>query len=364
MKARVSLGVHQPGHDAYVTRGELRILTHDAPRWWSLHRAPTSVMAAQGGTAKCWDKFPDHQDADKMEELLREYADLGVARPSSYACIFHDHYRPPRPSWSPNAALAPAFSGGWQWAAPGQYRGVYRRYDIRSAYLWAGSLGLPDPTTYRRSSEITAGIPGVYRVVLAEPVAGAPFPYDRDSVTAECLVTAEDVTAYDLPIKEVLAGVTWTRDLDPEPMLRAVRLTSTAKQVARCYWGRWGMTEPLMCHTRTRSWRMANVDANLVWAHLIVARVRRRVWESARDAVHIYVDSVITPHELTTGVGYGEWRLEQTYPDGVLIRGPGRYTSYGSVRFEKFAGAPANSPLRDMLADRNQNILREFQGAA
>ena len=357
----------EPGRDAYVTSGHMRQLlttageSETAPvrRWWTFHDMPTTVELTGGKTptyAKLLDRFTDHmEDTGAFLELLREYADNGVPRPGGYADVFHESYKSPRIPWSVNATLAPAFAGGWQQAIKvGLHPGRHYRYDMRSAYLWAGSLGMPDPVTYRRHLRPSPDTPGVYRVQLARPVVGAPFPFDR---AREVLASSEEIEVYSLPVARVLAGYSWSRTLDPAPLLEAVRRVSTWKQAGRSYWGRWGQTARVQCHAGGRAWTLPNIAANVPWAHTIVSRVKMRLWESSSDAVHVYVDSVITPHQLRTGGEIGDWKLEKVYPAGVVIRGPGQYGDAQERRLERMAGVPKGSRLRDRMADNHPELL-------
>ena len=350
----------EPGRDAYVSQQQLRGLVKRGSRWWTFHGAPTTVHLEGNSYAKRIDGFTHHLDNEEtFLELLREYGEQGCPRPTGYADVFHAHHRTARVPWSVNAMLAPALAGGWQAALiPGIFRGVYHRYDMRSAYLWAGSLGLPDPATYQAASSISKRLSGVYRVTLTERHPDAPYPFTK---AREALATDEEIELYGLKVGRVIAGVTWRRLLDPEPMMEAIRRVSTWKQAGRSYWGRWGQTAQVMCHTRTgKSWAIPNVSANVPAAALIIARVKARVWTAAAAAVHVYIDSVITPRTLRTGPALGDWKLEHTYHDGVIIKAPGWYGPIGQP-LEKMAGVPKNSPLRralrDVWADSNPELL-------
>ena len=355
-----SLGEIVDGRDAYVTLNQLRALVVDANRWWTFHRMPTTVELPNVSFpkhtsgpryAKLWDRFTDHSDKDAFLELLREYRELGVARPGGYADVFHKRYKTPHVAWSVNAMLAPAFAGGWQDALRvGVHSGTYYKYDMRSAYLWAGSQGMPDPKTYRRTLEYSATRPGVYRIELVAPERSAPFPFNR---AKECLASSEEIETYGLQIKSVITGVTWTRTIDPENMLSNVRAVSTWKQAARSYWGRWGQTARVECHAGGKTWNLPNIAANIPWAHLIVSRVKLKLWHAVdASTVHVYVDSLLTQKPIVTGDGIGDWKLEQTYTNGLIVRGTGQYGDASAARLERMAGAPKNSPLRDIMANR------------
>lgn len=353
-----SLYEPENGRDAYVVLGRLRQLAVTANRWWTFHGVPTTVELESGKRyAKLWDRFTDHEDPFLFAELLREYKEHGVPRPGGYADVFHERNKSPRVAWSVNAMLGPAFAGGWQSALKsGIHKGRFYKYDMRSAYLWAGSLGLPDTKTYRRSTVICSDKPGVYRVELEYPVTGAPYPFNR---ARECLASSEEIETYSLPVRRVVSGVTWTRTLDPSKMIEDIRAVSTWKQAGRSYWGRWGQTQRVECHAGGRSWVLPNIAANIPWAHLIVSRVKNRLWNYATDAVHVYVDSVITPHVLPVGADIGDWKLEKIYDVGVIVKGPGQYGDLLADKLERMAGVPKESKLREMLANKYLELLAD-----
>lgn len=342
-----SIGEVADGQDAYVASTYMRRLASSARRWWTFHGVPTTVELPGQRYAKLWDTFADHfHDAPAFAELLREYRELNVPRPGGYAAVFNDRFKSPRVAWSVNAMLAPAFAGGWQAALKtGIIRGTHYKYDLRSAYLWAGSLGLPDTRTYRRSLAVSADRPGVYRVTLERPVPDAPFPFNR---ARECLASSEEIEVYSLPVSRVVSGVTWKRTLDPARMLDTIKLVTCWKQAGRSYWGRWGQTARVECHAGGKAWVLPNIAANVPWAHLIVSRVKMRLWTFATDAAHVYVDSVITPRRIPTGPEIGDWKLEATYPNGVLVRGPGQYGDPNARTLDRMAGVPKDSPLRSV----------------
>lgn len=338
------------GRDAYLDGLRLRELVGDSRgygRYWSFHSIPTTVALPDNRFAKSLKPFTSHTTEATFRELLREYTDLGCPRPSGYADIFHERFRSPRVQWSVNALLAPVFAGGWQEAInPGRHTGVFYKYDMRSAYLWAATLGLPDTATYTRSTAPWKGkYDGVYRIELMAPEPTAPFPFNR---ARECLATNAEIDTYGLRIARVVDGCVWKRTVDGAPIVDAIMQTSTWKQAGRMYWGRWAQMQKVECFARGKKWKLPNLALNIPWAHMIVARVRMRLWEAATDAVHVFVDSVITPHRLPTGDKLGDWKLERTYERGVIVKGTGQYGEPDALKWERAAGVPQNSPLRYM----------------
>jgi hypothetical protein len=99
----------------------------------------------------------------------------------------------------------------------------------------------------------------------------------------------------------------------------------------RGFWGAWAAPRGPVEVTRTGHERpLPNPWANPVWASLVTARVRVRMarhWNRGADAVHVYVDALMTRHRLdeygeVVGDAPGEWRHLATY-DVVEIRAPG-----------------------------------------
>lgn len=337
--------------DAYLNPLQLRPLTKTNKRYWSFYSAPTTVALPGNRFAKSLKAFSSHTTEPEFRDLLREYTEHGCPRPSGYADVFHERFKSPRVSWSVNAMLAPVMAGGWQASLkPGKHAGVFHRYDMRSAYLWAATLGLPDTRTYRHSLSPwkNGKRDGIYRVKLVHPTPSAPFPFDR---AYECLASNLEIETYGLQVAEVVDGVTWTRTVDPEPLLAAIRAVSTWKLAGRSYWGRWAQLTRVVCHSEKKKWSLPSATLNIPWAHSIVSRVKMRLWEHAgTNAVHVFVDSVITKDVLPVGDSLGDWRLEKTYNAGVIIRAPGQYGALDEARLEKMSGASKDSPLRDNSA--------------
>lgn len=324
---------------------QLRRLAKESGRYWQFHGAPTTVALPGNRFAKSLVGFTSHTEEDSFRELLREYSEFGVPRPGGYADVFHERYKSPRVHWSINARLAPCIAGGWQEAIKtGRHNGTFYKYDLTSAYLWAATLGLPDVSTYKRSLKPWKCTDGVFRVKLMEPCRGAPFPFSQ---AQEVIATPFEIEMYGLKLGEVVDGVTWTELESGHKILSAIQDVSTWKHAARSYWGRWAQSQKITCHANGKEWQLPNMALNVPWAHTIISRVKMRLWKASKQAVHVFVDSVITPERLTIGYGLGDWKLEKTYDDGVFIRAPGQYGSIAEMRLERMAGVAKDSPLRD-----------------
>src|SRR5215469_7282194 len=155
------------GRDAYLDILPLRKLARESSRYWSFHGIPTTVALEGNRYAKSLNGFSSHPEEKEFLELIREYEENGVPRPGGYADVFHERFKAPVVNWSTNSLLAPYFAGGWQSAIQvGSFPHTYYKYDMRSAHLWAGSLGMPRVASYRRSKKPWKHTDGVFRIKL------------------------------------------------------------------------------------------------------------------------------------------------------------------------------------------------------
>jgi hypothetical protein len=334
------------GRDAYLSALRLRAVAR-GKRHWKFYNNPTTVDLGHNAYAKNLDAFHAHNETEAaFLEYIYSMKDI-APRPSGYADAFHAQYHSPRVDYSMNRGLANVFAGGWQQAVEvGIFPGRFYQYDMRSAYAWAMTHALPDVTTYRscRRPWTNSGENGVYRLSLLCTQPSAPFPFNART---EVLATPLEIETYSLPIASVRHGVRWTGWRDPQPMLDTLLSVPAWKCAARSYWGVWAQRKAVTCVTAHREWSLYNRFLNVPWAHLIVSRVRMRVWTSARRILHAFVDSIITDDaSVKTGDGLGDWRLHAIFPRGVVIKGAGQYTEMGSDRFAKFTGARADDPRR------------------
>lgn len=320
----------------------------DASRWWTYHSVVRSVQLADGGeyvkSLAGWRGASDAEIRDHAEEI-REGG--GDAMPSGYNSAFRAAYRAPKVSHSYARQMIGAFRGGWQEALkPGVHEGKWTLYDLRTAYYWALTEGLPDPSFYHRTHSLIYR-DALYRVRLAEPEPLAPYPYNQET---DVLATGEEIATYGLQVEEVIDGVAFRRGAKMKPILSAIERWSFWRRVARAYWGAWASTGRVECHTPGRSWNLPPLGVNVVWAHLIVGRVRRRLWDVAEGAAHVFVDSVLTQREITTGDNPGDWRVAKEYPAGIRVEAAGHYgPAVGPL--DKMAGVPLTDSRRIAIVE-------------
>lgn len=313
------------GRDAYATQAHMRAYLPDALRTWEVAGRLTSMQMPGEGMVKGIDRFAHRHvvTEESFSEFLKECAFFDCPRPSSYSSVFHTVYKSPRVRWSLHALFAPWFVGGWQQARKvGLLPGTWRQYDMNSAYLWAVTRGLPDVDSMRVSN-VVGRWPGMYALELTHTLENLPYPFNTNRVVN---ATTEELDAYALPVARILGGVIWSGEIDGAPIVDAVKQFTFAKECARSFWGRWCATTPVECAVRSgKRWQLPNNIQNFVWAHLIVSRVKARVWAESPNAAHIFVDSVITTDELPTGEGLGDWRQTELFENGVRIKHAGYY---------------------------------------
>jgi len=258
-------------------------------------------------------------------DLLGSLAPLGIRQPASYGSCYHALAESvPKVTHTINNIFAWWPGGPWQEAkATGTFLGKHYRYDLCSAYRWAATLGLPDTKTFRvwKSHKDPRSVNGLWVVALHQT--------DANRVPAllagpgPVVVSSEDLRLYDITPARIYRGVTWSESLPGDFVEKTLAQLPCAKQSGRAYWGRWITRDRLTCRTANNEWSLPNFATNFVWGFLIIARVRARVWQVSKQALHVYVDEVIVPHEIETGGNIGDWHLKETYEHGVDVRGTG-----------------------------------------
>jgi len=318
------------GEDSYHVKGALDMLagSTDVTRAWYKGQNVASVQLRGGGVVKSLHQFDRHGHTEEtFLSLMEECQRHGVERPASYSSVFHEKFKSPRVSFSVNKYFADEFAGGWQEAIePGMHQQHLRKYDLNSAYLWAGSQGLPNVSRGLDYSEQIKPN-GLYLLEIV-PKIGTPFPFCR---TRLVVAEAEDVETYSLEVLRVVGGVTWGSGVSGQQIIDTVQRFSFWKQIGRSYWGRWASNRKVRCRTFDyfgdvrKEWELGNPFRNYVWATIIVNRVKRRLFTSGVKMLHVFVDSIITPGILPINEKIGGWKLEKEYPTGLKILGTGWY---------------------------------------
>ncbi len=327
------------GVDTYVN--DAGIFASGASRYWTyggvIRTVHRPVAGMKGGqyvkSITSWRETSEEKIRHAIEEI-RDGA--GISMPTGYADAFRARFRSPSVSWSHQVHFRPWFRAAWQEAFTiGGQPGAWNLYDMRQAYLWAVTLGLPDPRSYFHTRSTAYAKDALY-LVDHVPVAGLPYPYATETTV---LATGEDIKRYGLAVTDIHCGVAWRRAFPVRKILDAINCWTFAKEVGRSYWGGWAASARVECVTPAKRWELPPLGANLIWAHLIVSRVRARLADVADGAAHVFVDSVLTQRELPTGDAIGDWRLVKTYPDGIKVGGPGAYGPMIGA-WDKYAGVP------------------------
>lgn len=333
------IGAYSPGADAYLD--EYRDELKGARRYWTYRGSVRTIETAAGDYVKSSLGFGvTARELIDREAHVEEIRDaLGVSLPSGYAGAFRKAYKSPPVSASINMPIGDVTHGGWQHGEMGVHPGTWHHYDMKRAYYWALTQGLPDPAHFYWTKSM-AYEDGVYRVRLIQPTEGAPYPFDTYT---DVVCTPDEVRAYDLRIAEVLAGVAFRKEYrDLNKITNAIDRWTFAPLVSRTFWGAWGAVEGCQCVVpgSRKRWTLPAQGRNVPWAHLILSRVRRKLWDASTLGAwcHVYTDSIITTRTLSTGTSPGDWRHVATYNRGVKVAGPGQYGRADSPHWLRYAG--------------------------
>lgn len=313
-----------PGCDSYMASSAFPVL--GITRRWKFHGNVRSVQLQGGGIVKSRDKFTEHFDPDALTALLAEATARGVTRPSSYGDLYHQRNATVKhPGYS--VKMFPATPGAWIEVLTPRSRPVVRDrlrlYDLRSAYLWALMQGLPDPATFHRVKRFAG--PGVYWVESPN-APGLPYPWHHGGLYP---ASDDEIETLALHAGVTDAGVAFTPGtLDTRGLVADIRGWTCWKAVARSYWGRWGTAAQTVAETMDPATGAMRTTRALrdpfrapLWAVLITSRVRMRLYRAAMmvPTLRVHTDSVLTPGELDTGEGVGDWVLRDEFPRGGLV---------------------------------------------
>lgn len=276
---------------------------YDTLSWWK----EQGWSGAPAGAASCY---------RKMFSTMRRGGDL-----PSLQC-----------SASANSLVGDRLRVGWiEAVAKGVVSGPLYHYDINGAFLWAGLRGLPTRVRpYTPGAKRWAGL-----VDVRATKRSLPAHYEAQiNRIRPVLLTHEDVRYYGIR-GDVVQAVQW----DEEGFTPAYVLASLQglpggvfKRVTQSYWGVHAQRKPLQVRHRkggkvVKRWSLYNREQNLIWATIIGHRVTRHVHRLMRQGgVLCFVDSClcpVPPGEVDIGARAGQWKLLETFPRGVYIKGPG-----------------------------------------
>lgn len=303
------------------------------------------------------------------------YAAFGVHPAVTPAATAYDCWRacmPPgchyRNTKSAEAFVRAAYFGGIVASRRGELRNV-RQYDIRGAYAWALSQGVPMGPAAFTVEEHPPDVPGIYRVrAVLSPRAPSPLMVRQEftgygmlapvSQIVETYATSQDIALAREwgAVVEVIDGWVWLRGIGypfADFVERVDRMETESSGTARAaakllrnsLYGRFGRKptidqvviseqcpdDPLympymgLNGPRDCMWIKKNAPhdpAGLMphWAAWITAAVRRRLlraWHelatSGARVFYVDTDAIITDGTLPTGTAYGDWRLQRVF---------------------------------------------------
>jgi len=270
------------------------------------------------------------------EELAYSCLDVWKSRgyggaPSSPASFFPKiHKRNCWITFGQNSMLGKYFKGGWiETFRRGVIESPLHQYDLVSAYLWAGSLGFPSKYRPYQSGDKN------FIVIFKQSKINFKLPalfHDR-----LCIIQNQDIDTYGLR-GDIVRGISWLSSdvvtiLDDFYELQTLQLPEKAyKRITQSYWGLWASSRLLHLDIWDNGRIVKTVDSwnrfqNFLWAHLIMHRVARRMFELASSgAVLCYVDAVLTAERFPTGENLGDWQYKGYYPKGVTVINAGFWT--------------------------------------
>lgn len=327
-----------PGGAGYASGSALieAFQRDEVSRSWWLGASPVSLQMRKEHGGGIWKRSDRLRLADPAAQL-GELATYDITHPSSYADIYWTQHerlyegKPPTIPATYNRVLDWWAGGPWSEARTvGRLPGKWYRYDLRSAYRWAATLGLPDPSTFvvRTKNETRPGVwvvePLETRIDVAPALRGG----------GPLVLSTEEIDTMKFRCR-VIRGVSWEKTLPADYVERVLKTVPCPKECGRAYWGRFIGRDPLIVRTPDREWSLRrNPWQNMTWGWLIVGRVRLCMWQaSAGRAAHIYVDEMVVPFRLPEewiGEEPGQWREKQRYPDGVDVVRTGHFGPPGA----------------------------------
>lgn len=245
--------------------------------------------------------------------------------PSSWASVWHELDGMKRAPWSCRFLAEHEVTGGWEEArARIGSAAAMKEYDLCSAYAWAGHRKLPVVRSAWPARHYEG--PGLYlvKILRTGSVILPPSlrPSDREPFPVRW-VTHEEIEELDLTVATI-RGVRFDRWWEPRARMERIQSVYPEwcwKKILKRYWGPWAGRSGLECaSTRTeKHWELPSYFYDPAQAHFIVSRVRNRVAQVARNAVHVFVDAVITADDIATGEGVGDWRIKHKFKELSVI---------------------------------------------
>lgn len=262
--------------------------------------------------------------------------------------------------------------GDWPYphsdTTPGRYPDPYTEWDIKGAYPWASTLGLPASWTLKVSDEKRPADDCVFllkrwrchdttlqpylphwareqeepRWIFSTntqcmiPVASHRVMFQEDQPMPLHWIPGESANRLGLDWGEndVVYALHWSNTIDIAPAFDRVREVfppHLAKMVLASHWGiwskgsgcKWGMFEygkPTKKGDGSEAVYDLPASCNPLYAGLLQARVSERVSKYGENSPRTYVDSVLLPTGVSptpSGNNLGDWRIKREFPNGL-----------------------------------------------
>lgn len=332
----------------YADERELRELRRDAVVTFSFNKKLRTIRLPGNEYVKV--RFCQDDELDLLRSLARKFGVKGEYNPSSYASLWHDAAPIPKSMTTSALKLLPdTVVGAWQEARV-RAHGLtdLREYDLVSAYGWAAMRPIPCHRSLWPTTRYVG--PGVYLCKILRRSKSVLTPphlrYNSRKPDALYWLTSEEIEELDLTV-DVVRGVIfskWWRPRDRVEKLLELAPRPVAKKILRSYWGAYASTLPVECWSKAKdsTWMLPNRLYDPLAAIYIVSRVRNRIAQVAKDALHIYCDAVITPARLEVGTELGAWSIKNRF-EKLSIVGPGRW-------LDRTSGAAKHAGTKDAQA--------------
>lgn len=332
-------------------------------RTWSYGGRTTTLLSGDRHEKLLTGFNGDRELAETCADIWRSKDFTGW--PRGPASFFHQEFSTPSIPWSVNQPLSRYFRGGWMESFErGFCRGPLSYYDLKRAYMWAGDQDLPTRVRpFRYGDE---------NFLAVMEIRGAPSGVPREFRSGRALVTPEDIEVYDL-WGEILWGVSWKSEDTTRAHIDALQKIDylpprATKLMQQSYWGRWAQTDRVVATTwqdgeKNTERQLKNPSLNLVWATLILHRVKRRVYRATiSDAVLVCVDAVLRRSPLEVGTSPGDWTLKDRLDGGAIVDAPGVWTRAPAPedrsRWDRHAGYESRAERARKRPARKLEYLR------
>jgi hypothetical protein len=340
VKRPVSIGKYRDGATCYLPRQEIADRVAGAPcaRVWAFRKTLRAAMIGQT-LLRPVENFGQFCTLESLGQLIEDSGRLGCPDPSNPGDIFHRVFKSPRCCATINTIARPYFRGGWEAALHDRANAGARLYDMTSAYAWAGCRPFPIPNSAYLTTEWQTD--GIYEID-ATLMPGVDYPPGLRGGRIKCLVSLPEIDLYRMKDVRMITGLRFRRWVDmSDTIYRIADMLRNYKPTLRSYWGRWASSTGITCQVQrqgnvTKEWTLDPIGTNFLWAGIITAGVRGRVWGEVKKGgvKHVFVDSIVTERRIRTGSSIGDWREVEKYEKPLRFYAPGNWGEDGGRRIK------------------------------